>query len=103
MDYRATSSALGFRAGVTSCVGWAGAAEMAGQPHGSSRSPARGFHIAGMSRKPAGGGGIIWSSLHPAGPVALVPTLALCAVLNLWAKLLLALADVLADAAEGLR
>lgn len=35
--------------------------------------------------------------------VALVPTLALCAVLNLWAKLLLALADVLADALEGLR
>lgn len=35
--------------------------------------------------------------------VALVPTLALCAVLNLWAKLLLALADVLADAVEGLR
>jgi len=35
--------------------------------------------------------------------VALVPTLALCAVLNLWAKLFLALADVLADAVEGLR
>ena len=35
--------------------------------------------------------------------LALVPTLALCAVLNLWAKLVLALADVLADALEGLR
>ena len=35
--------------------------------------------------------------------LALVPTLALLAVLNLWAKLVLALADVLADALEGLR
>ena len=35
--------------------------------------------------------------------LALVPTLALLAVLNLWAKLVLTLADVLADALEGLR
>lgn len=67
MNYRTTSLVLGFRAGVLSPGGWAGAAERAGQPDGSSRSPARGC-IAGMSRKPAGGGGIIWSSLHPAGP-----------------------------------
>lgn len=43
-----------------------------------------------------------WSAIFALW-VALVPTLALCAVLNLWAKLLLALADVLADAVEGLR
>ena len=35
--------------------------------------------------------------------LALVPTLALLAVLNLWAKLVLTLADVLADTLEGLR
>ena len=35
--------------------------------------------------------------------LALIPTLALLAVLNLWAKLVLTLADVLADALEGLR
>ena len=35
--------------------------------------------------------------------LALVPTLALLAVLNLWAKWVITLADVLADALEGLR
>lgn len=93
MDYRTTSWVREFRAGATSCVGWAGAAEMAGQPYGSSRSPARGFHRAGMSRKPAGGGGIAWSSLHPAGPPEEAGSSPLQGLL----------ADALADTLEGLR
>ena len=89
MNYRTTSLVLDFRAGENSCVGQAGAAEMAGLPHGLSRSPARGS-FAGKPRKPAGGGGIIWSSLH-------------LAVLNAAAKGALWLADALADGVEAVR
>jgi hypothetical protein len=68
MDYRTTSTVREFRAGVLSPGGWSGAAAMAGQPSGSSRSPAGRAFEAGMSRKPDGGEGTAWSSLHPAGP-----------------------------------
>ena len=68
MDYRTTATVREFRAGVLPPGGWSGAAASAGQPYGSSRSPARGLHDAGMSRKPDGGEGAAWSSLHPAGP-----------------------------------
>jgi hypothetical protein len=68
MDYRTTSTVREFRAGVLSPGGWSGAAAMAGQPYGLSRSLARCAFVAGMSRKPDGGEGTAWSSLHPAGP-----------------------------------
>jgi hypothetical protein len=68
MDYRTTSWVREFRAGVLSPAVVSGAAAMAGQPYGLSRSPARCAFETGMSRKPDGGEGTAWSSLHPAGP-----------------------------------